>query len=393
MNNNDVKKILFLTPVFRGFGGAEMLMIRIAKYYKSKGIKVKILLENSDFLDDFIAKCNDGDLEFEFVKIADGGYTGLMFFWQLFVQSLRVTRLIKKESPDVVQIMLPSTLQGLAIILGCSFCRIPTNVVFALVGENDKYCVSSRRSRFYRWAKRPFQIWSVLSKNNAKIVEEAFGLNEDEVRVIHNGYATKSSNAPKDRRIVRQELGITDDKLVLITTARLAEQKGHKWLVEVMPKIVEKYPNVIFLWVGDGELQEELQTMLKASGIDMYVLMTGFRTDVMDLLHAADLFVFPTEFEGCPASLHEAVFSKCPVFASDASGIPEVIEHKRHGLLFESKNVADLYKKLDMALSDMDQMRRYAENARAEVTERFSEDVMFRSYLALLNELMKLKNG
>jgi glycosyltransferase involved in cell wall biosynthesis len=391
MSSNAVKKILFLTPVFQGFGGAEMLIIRLSEYYKSHGISVKIILEESKYLEDFVEKCNEEGLDFEFSKIADPGYTGLTFFKELFVRSLRVAKLVKREKPDVIQIILPSTFQGLALIIACSLCRIPTNVVFALVGENDISYISARRARVYRWAKSSLQAWSVLSKNNAKSLEAAFGLNEGDTRIIHNGASNKNIKTPRDKEIVRSELGIDKDKLMLITTARLSAQKGYKWLVEIMPDIVKKYPNVLFVWVGDGELEEELKAKVELTGMTPYVLMTGFRTDVMDLLHAADLFVFPTEFEGCPASLHEAVFARCPVVASDASGIPEVIEHKRHGLLFKRKNPADFYEKLDMALSDMIQMKKYAELARLEVTEKFSEDVMFSTYLRLLNELSKLK--
>lgn len=383
------RKILFLTPVYNGFGGAEMLMIRIANSYRLQGIDVKIIIEHSDYLEDFEKRCQSCGLEFQYEKIADAGYTGVNFFKQLFLKTLRVVSLIKREKPDVVEIMLPSSFQGLALLIACSICRMPTNVNFALVGENDPDYISFRRSLVYRLAKRSFQAWTSFSENNARILEKTFGLKKGDVEVIHNGAPTRTKYEPKDRREVRKNIGIDDSRIILITTARLAEQKGHKWLIEIMPKLVKKYPDILFLWVGDGELEQELRARVEEAGMNEYVLMTGFRTDVMDLLNAADLFVFPTEFEGCPASLHEAIFAACPVVASDASGIPEVIEHKKHGLLFESKNPSDMFDKLDQALSDMGRMREYAEAARSELCEKFSEDVMFKAHLELL---CKLKN-
>ncbi len=386
------KKILVMSPVHKGFGGAEFVVMNLASYYTEMNYESKIVLEDNEFLEDFKTSCKLKNIPIIFSKIGDADLKGIKRLLLLVVQTCRTMKILLKEKPDVVQIVLPSLPQGVHLLLACKLFRVPANIRFALVSASDKDLVSSRKAKIYRWIKGDLQIWSGLSQNNAEIIEDIFGLQKNSVRIIHNGYMPRKINEPKTRQQICSELNIPEFKVLITTTARLTQQKGYKWLIEAIPKIVDEFPNVLFLWIGDGELKEELEHLLESKGVRDYVKMLGFRSDVMNLLKASDLFVFPTEFEGgAPFALHEAIYAQCPVVSSDASGIPEIMKHKKHGLIFKQKDSNDLYEKLRMALADMDTMNKYAALAKKEVSEKFSSNNMYKKYNELMLDVLRLK--
>jgi glycosyltransferase involved in cell wall biosynthesis len=97
---------------------------------------------------------------------------------------------------------------------------------------------------------------------------------------------------------------------------------------------------------------------------------------VAGYLAAADLFVFPTEYEGQPFSLMEAMAAGLPVVSSDASGIAEILEHRREGLLHRAGDADDLLAQLLVALGDMDGMGRMAAEARARMARYTRQDML-----------------
>jgi glycosyltransferase involved in cell wall biosynthesis len=139
----------------------------------------------------------------------------------------------------------------------------------------------------------------------------------------------------KIRGGILEELGLSNDALLVLTVARLGMQKAHAVLLEAIPDILRLHPNVHFLWIGEGEQREALQQRIQTLGVGARVHLLGFRDDVPRYLAAADLFAIPTHYEGLPFSLVEAMAAGLPVVASVVSGIPEVLEDGAVGLLVE----------------------------------------------------------
>ena len=79
--------------------------------------------------------------------------------------------------------------------------------------------------------------------------------------------------------------------------AKLTDHKGHRFLLEALPAVIQKLPNVVLALAGDGELHEALRRQADRLGV-FAVRFLGFRHDVPDLIQAADLFVLPSHLEG-----------------------------------------------------------------------------------------------
>ncbi|MFI2751809.1 glycosyltransferase [Cellulomonas sp. P22] len=127
----------------------------------------------------------------------------------------------------------------------------------------------------------------------------------------------------RDRAQVRGALGVPDDVALLVTVARLAPQKGLDLLADGAALLARDHgPGLLWVVAGDGPLAEPLQARI--DGEHLPVRLLGRRSDVADLLAAADVVVSTAVWEGQPIAVQEALQLGAPVVATDAGGTREV---------------------------------------------------------------------
>jgi glycosyltransferase involved in cell wall biosynthesis len=309
---------------------------------------------------------------------------------QNFLRLAQAIDLLVKVKPDVVLINLPLPVQCLDIIFACALFKIPTAIIFHSIPVRLSF--NRHKLRLYHWAQARNQQWIGVSGYNCKLVSKSFQLPDGQVRCIYNGVKlmpssihSQTEGISRSRDQVRQELGLPKTSQLILTVGRLDLEKGYGDLVSVIPQIVKEFPEARFVWVGEGQHRAYLTNQVREYGIEDQVLFLGYRTDVPRLLQSADLFVFPTHYEGMPFALLEAMAHSVPIVTSDASGIPEIIKHRLHGLLFSNSDCADLGKTLSWALSHPDQMQALALNAKLRVQD-FSEERMVKDTLCLFRQ-------
>ncbi len=242
------------------------------------------------------------------------------------------------------------------------------------------------------WARSRRQRWMAVSQHNLLHLQQTFATHQEEIGVLHNGIDIRPGHRDRPereflRRDVRSELGVPDDAKLLLTTSRLDQQKGHSDLLKIVPEVIRRFPEVRFVWAGDGSERQRLESEIHQHNLQEHVRLLGYRTDIERLLDASDLFLFPTHFEGgCSSSIREAMVHKIPIVSSDAGGIPEVLVDGSHALLFPVQDMAGMRAKVNEALASPNRMRSLAERARIRI-EDFSAERMVQKYLAVLSEL------
>ncbi len=150
------------------------------------------------------------------------------------------------------------------------------------------------------------------------------GISESQIAVVHDG-VNPGRVASGNRTRGRQVLGIDENRRLLLTVATLTDHKGHRYLLEAMPAVLQRHPDVYLALAGDGELYDSLQRQAGQLGIDDNVLFLGYRDDVPDLIAAADLFVMPSHMEGLCTSLIDVMLAGRPIVATAAGGIPDLV--------------------------------------------------------------------
>jgi len=150
------------------------------------------------------------------------------------------------------------------------------------------------------------------------------GIPSGQLRLVHEG-VDPARVGMGDRRRGRRALDLSRDQRLLLTVATLTDHKGHRFLLDAMPNVLRRNPNVRLALAGDGELMEPLKRQADRLGIDPFVRFLGFRRDVVDLIHAADLFVLPSHLEGLCTSLIDVMLARRPIVTTTAGGIPDLV--------------------------------------------------------------------
>lgn len=189
------------------------------------------------------------------------------------------------------------------------------------------------------------------------------------VAVWHNSVDLERFAPPSaaERAAARASLGLPSDVPVAVVVARLDQVKGVDILLDAWPTVVRRVPAARLVVAGDGPLRDDLVARLSAHGaVQDSVDFLGYRSDVPNVLHAADLLALPSRSEGMPLAALEAFASGLPVVAHAVGGVPELVVDGANGRL-----VAPHHEALAAALADVlsngDLRTRLASGARASV--------------------------
>jgi glycosyltransferase involved in cell wall biosynthesis len=201
------------------------------------------------------------------------------------------------------------------------------------------------------------------------------GVDACKVTAIANGIRPLPTSS-LTTHAVRQKLGLPQGARVVVTVGRLTEQKGHRHLLAAIPYVLRTEPHALFVWLGDGPLQEELSHQIAECHLGEQVQMLGRRSDVPLFLQAADLLVMPSLFEGMPIVLLEAMSVGLPIVATRVGGNPELIKDQVHGRLVAPSNPEALAAAILDAWANPSQSTRWAAAAQQRFTKQFTVEQM-----------------
>jgi glycosyltransferase involved in cell wall biosynthesis len=217
---------------------------------------------------------------------------------------------------------------------------------------------------------------------------DVLGVPADRVTVIPRGRDPARLGHPgHDRRSkVRHALGLNGDDEVLLNVGRQEHQKGQSYLLTAFAQIVPRRPRAVLLIAGrEGSASAGLVRRLDDLGLRGRVKFLGYRDDLPDVLAAADLFLFPSLFEGLGGALIEAMAMGLPVVGSDLAAIREVVEVGRSALLVPPRDPGAMADAIDHLLSHPKLLAEFGARGMSIFQERFT----LASSTALMLELYR----
>ncbi|HEX6230669.1 MAG TPA: glycosyltransferase family 4 protein, partial [Actinomycetota bacterium] len=200
-------------------------------------------------------------------------------------------------------------------------------------------------------------------------------IDTDRVTVIERGRDPERLGEPSTERRARARrgLGLGPDAAVLVTVGRQEYQKGQWHLLEAMPQVLAAFPNAQLLVAGrTGNASARLGQTMRRTCPNGRVTFLGHRDDVPEILAAADLFVFPSLYEGLGGALIEAMALGLPIVASDLPAIREVVEAGRNAVLVPPGSSADLAAAIGALLADEARRTSMGPRSRWIFEERFT---------------------
>jgi glycosyltransferase involved in cell wall biosynthesis len=213
------------------------------------------------------------------------------------------------------------------------------------------------------------------------------GIPKTKLTMIHNGIVPRFSSLSKAQ--AQSRLNLPRKVKIVLTVGRMMPQKGYNYLLEAVPLVISQYPDVHFVWVGDGPLAEPLGDEITKRGLSSHIHWLGHRDDVPDLLAAADVFVLPSLFEGLPLVLLEAMAMRLPIVATNVPGTDEVIEDGVTGRLVPPADPLALAAALIETQQLPQRIARWQAAANVRFNDRFAASRMAEEVAAVYQELLQ----
>jgi glycosyltransferase involved in cell wall biosynthesis len=209
------------------------------------------------------------------------------------------------------------------------------------------------------------------------------GYRPDAIRVIANGVAVDPP--VRDREAVRAELDVGRGAFLAVLVAALRPEKRAAVFVEQVTAAHAVESSVHGLVVGDGpDAASVARAIARSNGA---VRMVGFRSDAVDIMHAADVVCLTSAVEALPLSVLEAMSVARPVVATRVGGLPEVIEDGENGVLTSRDHPAEMARALVELARSPGRGEDLGRAGRARQQRSFSIDAMTRAYADLLADL------
>jgi glycosyltransferase involved in cell wall biosynthesis len=257
--------------------------------------------------------------------------------------------------------------------------RLGIRHVITMHGSDQVMAVARRR-----WALRLAAALSsatlTVSDHSREYMESHVPFGAGRIGVVHNGVPDR----PGDREATREALKLADDEVMVLSVGNLRPRKGHAVLVEAMGSLSgdPDLPKWRLVIAGDGPERAGLVRQAHDHGIGDRVQLLGQREDIPDLQAAADVYAMPSNWEGLPMAILEAMFGACPIVASDVGGIGEAVTPGEEGFLVPPQDASALAAALRPLVADASLRRRMGEAARRRAVRDFHVATMTDAYEA-----------
>ncbi len=304
-------------------------------------------------------------------------------------------RLFQAQQPDLILFSDSCPTSNFAAKMAALALKIPYVVVVGFVAPYLAERMSNLLDGLQQQYAGALSVIAV-SQENLDLLHQLFRLAPDKGEVIYYG-RPPSYFAPQDRAVrdrLRRQIGIPDDAILCFTAARLEPVKGFQFQIEAIAqlKATPLWERLYFVWAGEGSYRAELEANIQYLGVGDRVLLLGQRWDVADWLNAADIFVFPTVYEGMPLAVMEAMAKGVPVVASAVSGIPEELGDTGKLLTPPMENsgatVAELVKTIQLWATNADLRRAVGMSVRQRAVLMFREERMVRETMTAIEQAL-----
>ena len=298
-------------------------------------------------------------------------------------RALELRRSLVKEKPDLIH----TTLYGASLVGRFASIRVGSPLLTSLV--STPYAPARLKDpnvgpvslevvrQIDGWTARHLTThFHAITRAVKAAAVTTLGIDPERITVIERGResARLGEPSPERRRRVRRALGLSEADEVVVHVGRQEFPKGHRYLVEAVERIASRRPRLVLLMVGRrGHVSSELDRLVSRSS-HARIRWTGHRDDVPDLLAAADLFVFPSVFEGLGGAVIEAMALGLPIVASDLDAIREVVEDGRNAVLVPPASPQALADAMVTLLDDRGKMAEFGARSREIFVERFTAD-------------------
>lgn len=270
-------------------------------------------------------------------------------------------------------------------ILLCHLVQL-RSVIFITGSIEKSYYSQHGRNVTSRLIVQIIKCIEILTWNIAdEIILLSEGMNLPHIYTLSTTTITTSNFNYIDCTDYKKKTAISNRKDDLIFLGRLESVKGIQKIVHALPDIVEEYPTINLKIVGDGTLRDELEDFVQQKQLTEHVTFTGWinHDEIPDHLDNSRILLLPSESEGVPKTLLEAMACGTIPIATSVGGIPDIINDSENGFLLsnaESEKIAEQVSQV-LKRNDLDSI---SNNARRYIEKKYSYEIAKEQYRRIL---------
>lgn len=378
-------RVIIALPVLL-LGGSEIQVLSVVRILRDAGYHVMVCCYH-DFDQAVLKQFESAGAEVVLLHMqrSDG----------LLALLLRLRRFFREEQPDIVHVQYLAP--GLIPIIAARLAGIKT--VFATVHIAGSVAYGNKAKFMLRMAAQLCTAFICVSRGVEKFwFSDSMVLDPARIErgrrhfTIYNAVdfeRIRDTAGKTDSGLLRCELGIPEESPVIGIVGRLAEQKGHTFLLDAFKDVVAQFPSAILLVVGDGPLRQQLKEQACNLDIDRSILWLGSQPqeEVFRLYAIMNIFTMPSLFEGFGLTAAEAMAAGLPVVATRVDGLTEIVEEGTTGCLTPPGDSSELARLLVEFLTHPARANAMGEDGRNRVNQLFSLERFERSMITAYTEL------
>lgn len=233
--------------------------------------------------------------------------------------------------------------------------------------------------------------WAAVSRTSKCYIQTRWGIPDDRISIVWNGIdVDKFAPCPSGRRAaLRQQLGLEEDWIVLISVGSLVARKRHSSSIRAFADIPDRPGNARLVILGEGGERPRLEQLAAACGLDGKVILPGRRDDVAAWVAVSDIFVHAALDEAFGLAVAEAMACGKPAIAAGTTGPAEIVEDGENGLLVADGSAEGLSEAMARLIADGALRARLGQTARRHAVQRYSLSAMCQSYAALYKSVLR----
>jgi glycosyltransferase involved in cell wall biosynthesis len=249
----------------------------------------------------------------------------------------------------------------------------------------------TRRTPFYYWIDRlclpRYELVICVSQD---LQERCVANRVPESRcvLVENAVDTEEYLRTSGVREAKEKLGISPERILIGAVGRLSGEKGFDILIRSIDRLLEKGLDVELVIAGEGEQKCRLQQLIASLRRSDRIRLLGYRSDLLPLYEAMDVYALSSIREGLPNVLLEAMAMEVPLVATRVAGVPQLIQSGENGLLVQPNSIEELTQALARLVGDAGMRRRLGEAGRGLVEARYSFTDRTQKVRALYDRLL-----
>lgn len=257
---------------------------------------------------------------------------------------------------------------------------------------------------FFKGApKKYWMMYYPMEKYLSRFTDAIITINNDDYELVKtHGFSNKDTykipgigintsrlleSTPDVKKALRKQYGYDENAFLMIYIAEYIERKNHKFIIDAIPELCNKFEKFKILFAGRGRLMEAMKQYAKDKNVDKYIDFLGFRKDIGELIALSDIGISSSRQEGLGLNLAEEMYCGLPVVASDDRGHRELVDNGVNGFIYAQNDKSEFVNKLQTLYADKDLRKQFGEKARQKM-QKFTLDNALKEMIQIYSKYL-----